>query len=74
MKFITQYSTKLFYVLAFVALVSILSVLFFNSRTIKATSDWVDHTKNVLHQSDLVQVDLLNIETGSRGYVLMSDK
>jgi PAS domain S-box-containing protein len=73
MQFISQNKTKLFYVLAFIALVSILSVLFYNSLTIKATSNLVDHTKNVMHKSDIILVDILNIETGSRGYVLMGD-
>lgn len=73
MQFISQNKTKLFYVLAFIALVSILSVLFYNSLTIKATGNLVDHTKNVMHKSDIILVDILNIETGSRGYVLMGD-
>ena len=73
MQFISQNKTKLFYVLAFIALVSILSVLFYNSLTIKSTSNLVDHTKNIMHKSDIILVDILNIETGSRGYVLMGD-
>lgn len=73
MKFISQNKTQHFYVLAFIALVSILWVLFYNSLTIKSTSNLVDHTKNVMHKSDIILVDILNIETGSRGYVLMGD-
>jgi PAS domain S-box-containing protein len=73
MKFISQNKTQHFYVIAFIALVSILSVLFYNSLTIKSSSNLVDHTKNVMHKSDIILVDILNIETGSRGYVLMGD-
>ncbi|WP_309641143.1 PAS domain S-box protein [Flavobacterium sp.] len=71
MQFNFDNRTKIFYALAFVALVSILSVLFNNSRKIKSTSNLVEHTKNVLHTSDMVLVDILNIETGSRGFALM---
>ena len=59
----------LFLFIAFTLLV-ILVMFYMNTKNIKSSSDSVEHTQEVLHVSDNVLLDVLNIETGSRGYLL----
>jgi len=56
--------------IASIALLSILGVLYNNTKNIKSASDLVGHTHQVLSESDKVLLDVLNIESGSRGYSL----
>ena len=70
MKFNFEKKTKLFYILAFFAMLSIMLTLFKNSRNIKDSEFLVEHTLNVLHVNDNILFDVLNIETSSRGYFL----
>ncbi|WP_298223817.1 CHASE3 domain-containing protein [Flavobacterium sp.] len=74
MTFTFENKTKIFYALAFVTLLTILSVLWHNSEKIKASNSLINHTKNVLQKSDEILVDMLNIETGARGYALMGQE
>jgi len=51
-------------------LVSVLAIFYFNNQKIKSTSDLVEHTEEVLRSSDHVLLDIINIETGLRGFLL----
>ena len=64
----------LFYLLATTLLVSVLVAFYVNSLKAKATSNLVEHTQEVLRKSDDVLLDILNIETNSRGYVLSGNE
>jgi len=70
MKFLSEKSTTIFYFLAVSALVSILAIFYQNTQKVKLTSNIVEHTQEVLRQSDKVLLDILNIETGFRGFLI----
>ena len=59
----------LFLIIAF-TLLAILAMFYYNTNKMKSTSELVEHTQDVLHVSDNILLDVLNIETGSRGYLL----
>jgi signal transduction histidine kinase len=70
MKFISDKIKTLFYILAVILLVSVLAAFYFNNQKVKATSNLVGHTQEVLRKSDDFLLDVIMIETGVRGYVL----
>ena len=70
MKSTTEKKTIFFSFLSGIALVSVLVVFYFNVQKVKSTSESVEHTQEVLRKSDNVLLDVLNIETGARAYVL----
>ena len=74
MKFITEKKITLFYFIAAFALVSVVIVFYFNNLRVKSTSDLIGHTQEVLTKSDNVLMDIINVETGSRGYALTGDE
>lgn len=59
-----------FYFLAVIALLLVLSLFYYNNKKVKSTSDLVEHTEEVLRMSDNVLLDITNIESGFRGYIL----
>jgi len=73
MKLTFENKTRIFYVFAFIALLSVLGVLFVNTQKTKTSGDLVEHTRKVMHRNDIILLDVLNIETGTRGYILMGD-
>ena len=74
MKIIISKQIKIFYILLFVIMVAVLYIFYSNSLKIKTSSDLVEHTQEVIHFSDLVLLDILNLETGLRGYMLTNNK
>lgn len=74
MKFNQEKRTALFALLATTVLVAIMVVYFYNARKITVSGNLVAHTQEVLRTSDHVLMDVLNIETGSRGYLLTGNK
>ncbi|NEW82803.1 MAG: PAS domain S-box protein, partial [Mariniphaga sp.] len=70
MKFILEKRIALFYLLLATALISILLFFFYNSKKVKLASNLVEHTHEVIRVSDSVLLDILDLETGSRGYLL----
>jgi CHASE3 domain sensor protein len=70
MKFTHEKVTTLFYVLAATLLVAVLGFFYLNNQKVRITSDWVEHTQEVLRTSDAVLLDIISIETGARGFVL----
>jgi signal transduction histidine kinase len=70
MKFTNENKTTLFYILAATLLVSVLAAFYFNNQKVKATSNLVEHTQEVLRKSDDFLLDVIMIESGVRGYVL----
>jgi PAS domain S-box-containing protein len=59
----------LFLVIAF-TLLATLMMFYVNAKSIKSSSDLVEHTQEVLHVSDNILLDVLNLETGSKGYLV----
>src|ERR1035437_7109647 len=70
MKFALGKKTIFFFSLAAATLVSVLVLFYYNTQKVKSTSDLVEHTEEVLRKSDNVLLDIINIETGLRGYML----
>ncbi|HEY3389387.1 MAG TPA: PAS domain S-box protein, partial [Prolixibacteraceae bacterium] len=74
MKFILEKRITLFYFLLAAALVSILVFFYYNAKKVKSASDLVEHTQEVLRMNDSVLLDILDIETGSRGFALTGNE
>lgn len=74
MKFSSEKKATLFFSLIAVALIIVLVIFYSSKQKMKATSDSVEHTQEVLHKSDNILLDVLNIETGSRGYILTGNE
>ena len=66
--------TNIFYFFAVIALASILVFFYFNTEKVKSTNKLVDHSNEVRMMNDAVLIDVLNIETAIRGYVLTKNK
>ncbi|MBC7694275.1 MAG: PAS domain S-box protein [Burkholderiales bacterium] len=74
MKFSLEKTATLFFSIVAAALLIVLVIFYSSKQKIKATSDSVEHTQEVLHKSDNILLDVLNIETGSRGYLLTGNE
>jgi signal transduction histidine kinase len=74
MKLTNENKKNLFYILAATLLVSVLAAFYLNNQKVKATSDLMEHTQEVLRKSDDVLLDVVMIETGTRGYVLTKNE
>lgn len=70
MKFILEKSTKLFYIISTILLITVLVIFYANSQKEIASSRKLLHTQVVISKSNEVLLDVLNIETGFRGYLL----
>lgn len=64
----------IFYFLAVAVVIAVLIVFYFNTQKVKTTSYLVEHTQEVIHKSDNVLVNVLNMETGLRGYLLTGEE
>lgn len=63
-----------FLFLVAIALMSTLALFYYTTQKIKSTSDLMKHAEEVLHKSDNVLLDIINIETGSKGYILTGNE
>ncbi len=70
MKFLASKKITIILFFAAIILVSVVVVFYYNTKNVKSSSDLVEHTQEVLRKSDKVQLDVINIETGLRGYIL----
>ena len=70
MKFIFEKNTTLFYILSAILLTTILSILYLNNQKEIASNQKLLHNQEVINKSNEVLLDVLNIETGFRGYLL----
>lgn len=74
MQFTLEKKIIFFFFLAASALLSVLVIFYYNAQKVKSTTDLVEHTQEVLRKSSDVLLDVLNIETGSRGYSLTGNE
>ena len=70
MKFLLEKKIIILVAISAVALIAVLVVYYFNAQQVKLTSKLVNHTQEILRKSDNILLDILNIESGSRGYIL----
>lgn len=74
MKLTSDKITTFFFTLLSIALISALVVFYNNTKKVKLSTNLVEHTQEVLAKSNNVLLDILNIESGSRGYVLTENE
>ena len=74
MTFILEKRTKLFYIVSTILLTTVLAIFYANSQKEIASSTKLLHTQVVINKSNEVLIDVLNIETGFRGYLLSGNK
>lgn len=55
------------------ALLLVLVIFYYNTQKVKSTGLLVDHTEEVLRLNDDVLLDVLNIETDFKGYLITGD-
>lgn len=70
MKFYFDKKIIFFFFLSAIIILSVLIIFYFNAQKVKLTSNLVEHTEEVLSKSDNILLDLLNIEGGSRSFIL----
>ena len=74
MKFITLKKISIFYLLAAALLVLVLLIFYFNNSKLKSTNLLVEQTQNIIKKNNDVLIDVLNLETGARGYLLSGNE
>ncbi len=74
MKFLPEKKITIFLFLAAIVLVSVVVSFYFNTQKVKLTNDLVAHSQDVLRKSDNVLLDVINIETGLRGYIISENE
>ncbi len=66
---------NLFYFLfAFMLLIVVLLTFYYNNKKNEANSNLLDHTQKVLQANNRILIDVLRLETNSRGYFLTENK
>ena len=73
MKFFLEKKINLFYFLFAIAFLSVSVFFYSNVDNVILAGDLFEHTQEVLRTNDNTFLDLLDIEAGSRGYVLTGD-
>ena len=66
--------TIIFFYFAIFAIIAILVLFYFNAQKVESTSNLVDHTQEVLRKSNDVQLDIVSLESSSRGFVLTGNR
>jgi CHASE3 domain sensor protein len=51
-------------------LTTVLAVFYYNNLKVKSSSNSAEHAQEVLRKNDNVLLDILDIETGVRGYII----
>ena len=70
MNFSLDKKNTVIYYVAIVVIALLLTVFYFNAQSVKSSEKWVSHTQEVLDKNNEILLDIVNIETGSRGYLL----
>ncbi len=73
MKFISDKKIVIFNILAAGILIIFFSLFYYNTSGRKSIRDNVEHTQEVLRKSDEVLLNILDIETGARGFIITND-
>ncbi len=66
--------TTYFFILAGIIFSTGLIVFYYNNQKIKTSSDLINQTHTIIQTSNKLLLDMLNIETGSRGFYLTRNK
>ena len=74
MKLLLEKTTTYFFSLTVIALATVLGIYFYNIQSVKTSNDLVEHTQEVLFKSNTVLLNVIDIETGTRGFILTGNK
>ncbi len=74
MRFLAEKKITIFLFLAAIILVSVVVSFYYNTKKVKLNSELVVHTQEALRKSNTVLLDILNIETGLRGFLLAGNE
>lgn len=74
MKFLAEKKITIFLFFAAIILVSVVVSFYYNTKKVKSNSELVVHTQEALRKSNTVLLDILNIETGLRGFLLSGNQ
>jgi len=74
MKFTSTLKSYIIVILSIAFIVSILLISIYNTYNRKTTADWVEHTLQVISTSDELLLDIVNHETGIRGYLITENE
>ncbi|NGY38815.1 PAS domain S-box protein [Flavobacterium sp. XN-5] len=70
MKLISDKKFQIYYILVAIILLVVLGIFYYNNLKVMSTSDSAVHAQEVLRKNDNVLLDILDIETGVRGYII----
>lgn len=70
MKLISEKKFQLYYILVAITLASVLAIFYYNNLKVKSTSNSAELAQEILRKNDNVLLDILDIETGTRGYII----
>jgi PAS domain S-box-containing protein len=74
MKYILEKKTTLFYILSVIILGTVLLIFYKNSQKVIASSGIMMHTQEVISENNEVLLNVLNIESGFRGYLFSGNE
>jgi len=74
MKIIFEKKTIFLIIIAALILISVIVMLTYSEKIVKSTGIYVEHTQNILRKSNNVLIDVLNIETGTRGFIITGNE
>ena len=63
-----------FYYIAIALIAILLAVFYNNSIKVNSTQKWIDHSQIVINKNNEILLDIINIETGARGYRLTNEE
>ncbi|WP_394758477.1 CHASE3 domain-containing protein [Flavobacterium sp.] len=65
---------SLFYYIAIALIAMLLTLFYYNSIKVKSTGKWVEHTQEIIDKNNEILLDIINIETGARGFLLTNEE
>ncbi len=60
----------IFYYIAVAIIAMLLAFFYYNSIKVKSTEKWTEHSRIVIDKNYEILLDIINIETGARGFIL----
>jgi PAS domain S-box-containing protein len=70
MKLISDKKFQVYYILIAIILASVLAIFYYNNLKVQSTSESAEVAQEILRKNDNVLLDILDIETGTRGYII----
>ncbi|MDN3677636.1 CHASE3 domain-containing protein [Flavobacterium paronense] len=64
----------LFYYIAIALIAILLAIFYYNTLVVKSSEKMVNHTNLVINKTNEILLDIINIETGVRGFALTNNK